>query len=140
MFVAIDRVSKFAFAELHERATRRIAADFLRRLLEQCRTGFTPCSPTTGYLRSQGDRASLIWPYWSASTDTTRSPSGSTVAESHADHSHTGSSRAACPDTASQSVEIQVEGPSIIYEVASASTARGEGIRPPGLVASGKRR
>src|ERR1700760_3880739 len=27
MFVAIDRVSKFAFAELHERATRRIAAD-----------------------------------------------------------------------------------------------------------------
>src|SRR3981189_2696039 len=34
LFVAIDRVSKFAFAELHERATRRIAADFLRRLLE----------------------------------------------------------------------------------------------------------
>jgi hypothetical protein len=26
MFVAIDRVSKFAFAELHERATRRVAA------------------------------------------------------------------------------------------------------------------
>ena len=34
MFVAIDRVSKFAFAELHERATRRIAADFLRKLIE----------------------------------------------------------------------------------------------------------
>ena len=33
LFVAIDRVSKFAFAELHERATRRIAADFLRRLI-----------------------------------------------------------------------------------------------------------
>lgn len=33
MFVAIDRVSKFAFAELHERATRRIAADFLHRLV-----------------------------------------------------------------------------------------------------------
>jgi len=33
MFVAIDRVSKFAFAELHERATRKIAADFLRRLI-----------------------------------------------------------------------------------------------------------
>lgn len=30
MFVAIDRVSKFAFAELHEKATRRIAAEFLR--------------------------------------------------------------------------------------------------------------
>jgi hypothetical protein len=35
LFVAIDRVSKFAFAEVHERATRRIAADFLRRLIER---------------------------------------------------------------------------------------------------------
>ena len=34
MFVAIDRVTKFAFAELHERATRRAAADFLRRLID----------------------------------------------------------------------------------------------------------
>lgn len=33
MFVAIDRVSKFAFAELHERATRQVAADFLKRLV-----------------------------------------------------------------------------------------------------------
>jgi transposase InsO family protein len=33
LFVAIDRVSKFAFAELHGRATRRIAADFLRKLV-----------------------------------------------------------------------------------------------------------
>jgi hypothetical protein len=45
-----------------------------------------------------------------------------------------------CPDTASQSVALQVEGPSILYEVACASTAAGEGILPPGLVASGKRR
>ena len=35
LFVAIDRVSKFAFAELHVRATPRIAADFLRRLIER---------------------------------------------------------------------------------------------------------
>jgi transposase-like protein len=34
MFVAIDRVSKFAYAELHEKATRAIAADFLRKLIE----------------------------------------------------------------------------------------------------------
>jgi transposase InsO family protein len=34
MFVAIDRVSKFAYAQLHVRATRRIAADFLRKLIE----------------------------------------------------------------------------------------------------------
>ena len=32
LFVAIDRTSKFAFVELHEKATRRIAADFLRHL------------------------------------------------------------------------------------------------------------
>jgi transposase InsO family protein len=30
LFVAIDRASKFAVAELHEKATRRIAANFLR--------------------------------------------------------------------------------------------------------------
>ncbi len=33
MLVAVDRTSKFAFAELHERATRHVAADFLRRLI-----------------------------------------------------------------------------------------------------------
>jgi integrase-like protein len=45
------------------------------------------------------------------------------------------------PARASYSVAIQAEGPRIIYEVVEdASTARGEGIRPPGLVASGKRR
>jgi transposase InsO family protein len=34
MFVAIDWVTKFTFAELHELATRRTAADFLRRLID----------------------------------------------------------------------------------------------------------
>ena len=34
LFVAIDRTSKFAFVELHEKATTRIAADFLRHLIE----------------------------------------------------------------------------------------------------------
>lgn len=33
LFVAIDRTSKFAFAELHERATRPVAAEFLRHLI-----------------------------------------------------------------------------------------------------------
>ena len=33
LFVAIDRTSKFAFVELHARATRRIAGDFLRHLV-----------------------------------------------------------------------------------------------------------
>ena len=34
LIVAIDRTSKFAFVELHEKVTRRAAADFLRRLIE----------------------------------------------------------------------------------------------------------
>lgn len=32
LFVAVDRTSKFAFARLHERATRRVAAEFLKAL------------------------------------------------------------------------------------------------------------
>ncbi|TPK66840.1 IS481 family transposase [Mesorhizobium sp. B2-4-15] len=34
LFVAIDRTSKFAYVELHKRATKMIAADFLRHLIE----------------------------------------------------------------------------------------------------------
>jgi hypothetical protein len=34
LFVAIDRTSKFAFVELHERAPTRVAKDFLNRLIE----------------------------------------------------------------------------------------------------------
>lgn len=33
MFVAIDRTSKFAFVELHEKATTRVSGDFLRHLI-----------------------------------------------------------------------------------------------------------
>jgi transposase InsO family protein len=34
LIVAIDRTSKFAFVELHEKVTRKTAADFLHRLIE----------------------------------------------------------------------------------------------------------
>ena len=34
LFVAIDRTSKYAFTELHEKATRRVAADFLLHLIK----------------------------------------------------------------------------------------------------------
>jgi transposase InsO family protein len=34
LFVAIDRTSKFAVVELHEKATTRVAADFLRALIK----------------------------------------------------------------------------------------------------------
>src|SRR5918994_6286600 len=33
LFVAIERTSKFAFAQLHEKATRRVAGDFMRALI-----------------------------------------------------------------------------------------------------------
>ena len=33
LFVAIDRTTKFVFVELHEKATRRIAGDFLRHVI-----------------------------------------------------------------------------------------------------------
>lgn len=34
LFVAIDRTSKFAFTELHEKATTKVAADFLKALIK----------------------------------------------------------------------------------------------------------
>jgi hypothetical protein len=34
LLVAIDRTSKFAFVELHEKATTRVAGDFLRALIQ----------------------------------------------------------------------------------------------------------
>ena len=34
LLVAIDRTSKFAFVQVHEKATQRVAADFLKALLE----------------------------------------------------------------------------------------------------------
>ncbi len=34
LLVAIDRTTKFAFVELHEKATRRVAGDFLRALIK----------------------------------------------------------------------------------------------------------
>ena len=49
MFVAIDRTSKFAFVELHERATRRVAGDFLGTSLRLFLTRSTRCSPTTAH-------------------------------------------------------------------------------------------
>src|SRR5579862_6246025 len=33
LFVAIDRTSKFAFIELHEKATRSVAGNFLQHLI-----------------------------------------------------------------------------------------------------------
>jgi hypothetical protein len=48
LLVAIDRTRKFAFAELHERVTRRVAADLSRAALpRRSPIGSTQSSPTT---------------------------------------------------------------------------------------------
>jgi hypothetical protein len=47
LFVAIDRTSKFAFAQLHEKANRHTATAFLKALLAVVPTKSTPYSPTT---------------------------------------------------------------------------------------------
>jgi hypothetical protein len=56
MFVAIDRTSKFAFVELHEKATTRIAADFLFALINNG-THFTDPRARPGPLR----KSSKCW-------------------------------------------------------------------------------
>lgn len=43
MFVAIDRTSKFAFVQLHEKATTAVSADFLRSLLKAVPYKSIPC-------------------------------------------------------------------------------------------------
>ena len=47
LLVAIDRTTKFAFVELHEKPTTRISSEFLEHLIAACRTRSTPCLPTT---------------------------------------------------------------------------------------------
>lgn len=47
MFVAIDRTSKFAFVELHDKATAAISRELLLRLIFAVPTRSTPRSPTT---------------------------------------------------------------------------------------------
>ena len=46
LFVAIDRTSKFAFAQLHEKATRQVAGDFLRALITAVPYKVHTVSPT----------------------------------------------------------------------------------------------
>ncbi len=75
MLVAIDRASKFAFVERHERVIRKTAADFLDRLIEavpyKVHTVITDNgthSTTTGYvgsaakdIRAALDAGEIVW-------------------------------------------------------------------------------
>ena len=55
MFVAVDRTSKFAHAELHPRATRTIAKDFLDNLIKAVPYKIHTVL-TDNVLRAEGDR------------------------------------------------------------------------------------
>lgn len=73
LFVAVDRTSKFAYAELHERATRRVAADFLEALvaavpyrvhtvLTDNGTQFVDCTPTAAWEAAlPPDHQPVLW-------------------------------------------------------------------------------
>ncbi len=74
LLVAIDRTSKFAFVELHEKATRRVAADFLRALatsipykihtvLTDNGTHFTDPSGTAGRQRTSKRCGRIKYPF-----------------------------------------------------------------------------
>jgi len=77
LVVGIDRTSKFAFAELHEKVARRTAGNFLRRLLAavpyKVHTVLTDNGPTS---QRQATRAPQ--PPTSRPPSTLESPSGRT--------------------------------------------------------------
>src|SRR3954465_14841760 len=81
LFVAIDRTSKFAFAELHEKATRRIAGDFLRHLIAavpyrviRFSPTMAPTSPSPAATPGPLTRSRTCWP---ASSSFAATPSNS---------------------------------------------------------------
>jgi len=141
LFVAIDRVSKYAFAELHERATRRTAADFLRRLIAH--VPYTIHTVLTDNGLPQKSRRQSFSDL-TASQEEIRTRIAKRFPPLRNDTLTIvtqGQARIRPPSQGlTQRCVVQVEGPSIIYEVACASTAAGEGILPPGFAASGKRR
>ncbi|AAK65296.1 Hypothetical protein SMa1172 (plasmid) [Sinorhizobium meliloti 1021] len=71
LFVAIDRTSKFAYAELHEKAGNMAAAKFLRNLVAAVPYAIHTCSPTTESSSPTASTSST------ASATTTASSTGS---------------------------------------------------------------
>jgi hypothetical protein len=59
LFVAIDRTSKFAYAELHTEATKTVALSSCVISLLLCLTHFTPCSPIMASSLPTGSRINM---------------------------------------------------------------------------------
>jgi transposase-like protein len=79
MLVAIDRTSKFAFVELHERISRRTAADFLRRLIEAVPyTVHTVLTDNRTHFTTPGNKRSATAAIRAAMRVATKSSPGST--------------------------------------------------------------
>ena len=80
LLVAIDRTSKFAFVELHEKVARKTAGDFLRRLIDavpyKVHTVLTPTmEPTSPRQAIRARRPRTSRPPWRLESSFGRTPS-----------------------------------------------------------------
>jgi hypothetical protein len=123
MFVAIDRASKFAFVELHEKATRRNATEFLRRLLKAVPYKVHTVL-TDNVLRQEGDLGAATDLCPPKVISDFRSTSSKRLPPSRNELSaiaNTGSStRYIGPHRPQHEMQFQAEDPSIVYRVADA--------------------
>lgn len=139
MLVGIDRTSKLAFVELHEKATRRVAADFLRHLVAavpyKVHTVLTDNVLCDEALEGRG-RAG---PFASGPSERVLKI---TQASSAVKKWHGPSKRRVRvlrgPHRPQNEVHSQAEEPNIIYEVAGCAPPRlcARGILPPGSARS----
>jgi len=138
-FTAIDDCHRIRVLKVYDACNQRMAIAFIDDVLRRLPFRVHVVQTDNG-LPQKSRRHSFSDLTWSAFEADARRQAVPPVRNHTLTIVTQGQRSSICPDTASQSVAFQVEGPSIIYEVACASTALGEGILPPGLIASGKRR
>jgi transposase len=138
-FTAIDDCTRLRVLKVYDACNQRTAIQFIDEVVRRLPFRVHVIQTDNG-LPQKSRRHSFSDLTWSAFEADARRQAVPPVRNHTLTIVTQGQRSSICPDTASQSVAFQVEGPSIIYEVACASTALGEGILPPGLIASGKRR
>lgn len=131
LLVAIDRTTKFAFVELHEKATRRVAGDFLRHLIEAVPYKVHTVL-TDNVLRSEGGRrtgqqVSVREHSLAACLSSTSIQAAPADPEELSAIANTGSSRCTRhrgPHRPQHEMSIQAGDPSIIYRVVVLTPSR----------------
>ena len=99
-FTAIDDCTRIRVLKVYDACNQRTAIQFIDEVLRRLPFSVQVVQTDNG-LPQKSRRQSFSDLTRVSTTRRRQSPSGSTVAESHADHSHTGSGpRAACPDWA----------------------------------------